>query len=717
MFRNRIYYKIKPMVPPAMRLSVRRWFAMRKREKVKGIWPIMPGSETPPQNWPGWPDGKKFAFVLTHDVEGPNGLEKCRELMKLEMELGFRSSFNFIPEGPYTVSKELRDELTRNGFEVGVHDLRHDGKLYTNRNEFKQKAARINKYLKNWGAVGFRSGFMLHNLNWLHDLDVAYDSSSFDTDPFEPQPDGVGTIFPFWVPVPQNRKPETRSSKHQSQTGYVELPYTLPQDSTLFLLFRDTRPDIWFQKLDWIIEHGGMALLNVHPDYLRFANDRHARHTFPVDFYKRFLGDVKSRYMDQCWHVLPKQIAAHVALTCEHAIKNSEEEVCLTKDRSVPRYEMVPTLSLSTGESWSPVISKPNLFTKAPITPGTVSENLERTKPPEIQNLNFGHQDLNSKRLHGKRVAVVLFSHYPADPRPRRAAEALAREGAEIDFLCLRGNPTEARREISNGMNIFRVPLKRRRGGKLAYLFQYSAFISAAFAFLARRSLGRRYDLVHVHNMPDILVFSAIVPKLLGAKIILDLHDPMPELMMTIFNLGPNSLAVRFLKKTEKWSIGFADLALTPNIAFKRLFTSRSCPREKMQIVMNSPNNETFGFRPVSDIASAPDKPDSTKSFVILYHGSLVARHGLDIAIDALELVRKSIPNATIMICGESTPYFEKVMESVQKRGLGSAVRYMGMRNRKQIVEAIEHCDIGVIPNRRSVFTEINMPTRIFEYL
>ncbi len=156
---------------------------------------------SPPEGWPGWPDGKKFAFVLTHDVEGPDGLAKCRQLMQLEKELGFRSSFNFIPEGEYAVSRELRGELAQNGFEVGVHDLHHDGMLYRSREDFSENARWINHYLKEWGAVGFRSGFMLRNLDWLHELNIQYDASTFDTDPFEPQPDGAGTIFPFWVPA------------------------------------------------------------------------------------------------------------------------------------------------------------------------------------------------------------------------------------------------------------------------------------------------------------------------------------------------------------------------------------------------------------------------------------------------------------------------------------------------------------------------------------
>ena len=173
---------------------------MRLRKRIGDVWPIMPGSERPPENWPGWPDGKRFALVLTHDVESKAGVHKCRSLMQLELDLGFRSSFNFVPEGDYRVPAELREELTASGFEVGVHDLKHDGRLYRSRREFTQRAARINYYLAEWGAVGFRSAFMLRKLDWLHELGIKYDASTFDTDPFEPQPEGCQTIFPFWVP-------------------------------------------------------------------------------------------------------------------------------------------------------------------------------------------------------------------------------------------------------------------------------------------------------------------------------------------------------------------------------------------------------------------------------------------------------------------------------------------------------------------------------------
>src|SRR5882762_3473817 len=318
MLRHRIYYRLKPFVPRSIRLGIRRWFATRKLKEVRDIWPIVAASERRPADWLGWPDGKQFALVLTHDVEGKAGLRKCRELMRLEQDLGFCSSFNFIPEGDYKVPRDLRDELESNGFEVGIHDLKHDGRLFLSRREFSRKAARINRYLRDWNAAGFRSGFMLHKLDWLHELNIQYDASTFDTDPFEPQPEGRHTIFPFWVTAPGARKSGANPPKANQRldptsgtrrAGYVELPYTLPQDFTLFLLLRERTADIWLQKLDWIARHGGMALVNVHPDYLCFDGATPNRMEYPVEHYRQLLEHIRTRYDGSFWQPLPKQMA------------------------------------------------------------------------------------------------------------------------------------------------------------------------------------------------------------------------------------------------------------------------------------------------------------------------------------------------------------------------------------------------------------------------
>jgi glycosyltransferase involved in cell wall biosynthesis len=628
---------------------------MRLRGQIGDVWPIMPGSERPPEGWPGWPEGKKFAFVLTHDVESNAGLRKCRPLMQLEMELGFRSSFNFVPEGSYRVPAELREKLTAGGFEVGIHDLKHDGHLFASYRKFKKRAARINDYARKWGACGFRSGFMLRNLDWLHDLEVQYDASTFDTDPFEPQPDGGHTIFPFWVPRLNGRSINgQRSTINSSSKGYVELPYTLPQDSTLFLVLRETTLEIWIRKLDWIAEQGGMVLLDAHPDYMSFSDSRQTAKKYPVALYREFLTYVRTRYADQYWHALPKDVAKHVT-----QIHSSEA--------TADRYDELAFLRMA--------------------------------------------------RLCGKRAAVLLFSHYPADPRPKRAAEALAAQGVNVDIICLRDDDSEPARETYGTINVTRIQLKRQRGSKLGYVGQYAVFVLASFFNLASRSLTRRYDLVHVHNMPDVLVFSAIVPKLLGAKVVLDLHDPMPELMQTIFKLPEESSSVVVLKHLEKWSIRFADLVLTVNLACKGIYSSRSCQPDKIKVVINSPDQEVFRFQRsrVHDVNG--NRGNGSRPFVILYHGSLVHRNGFDLAVQSLEKVRETIQSVRLRVCGKRTSFFEDVMKSAEQRGLDTYVEYLGVRNLPEIVEAIEHCDLGIIPNHRNVFTEINTPTRIFEYL
>jgi glycosyltransferase involved in cell wall biosynthesis len=217
--------------------------------------------------------------------------------------------------------------------------------------------------------------------------------------------------------------------------------------------------------------------------------------------------------------------------------------------------------------------------------------------------------------------------------------------------------------------------------------------------------------------MPDVLVFSALVPKAFGAKVILDLHDPMPELMQTIFKLPEKSLSVRLLKRLEKWSLGFADLVLTVNLACKKIYVSRSCPPQKIDVVMNSPDDDIFRLRPPQANGSNGNGSDAARPFVILYHGSLVKRNGFDLAVDALEIVRKRIPTAKLTVCGGRTPFFEEVMESAKGRALQETIQHLGARNVNQIVEAIESCDVGIIPNHRNIFTELNTPTRIFEYL
>jgi hypothetical protein len=229
---------------------------------------------------PFWPSGARFAIVLTHDVETAAGQTRVRELADIEEEFGFRSSCNFVPEG-YRVDQSLLAELRERGFEIGVHGLKHDGKLFVSRKKFEERVILINRYIKDWGAVGFRAPSTHRNPEWMQALNIEYDSSFFDTDPFEPIPGGTMSIWPFFC------------------GKFVELPYTLPQDFKLYEMYGRGAVDIWIRKVNFIAKWGGMALVNVHPDYTCVKDN--------LKIYKRFLMAMKEK--EDYWHALPREAA------------------------------------------------------------------------------------------------------------------------------------------------------------------------------------------------------------------------------------------------------------------------------------------------------------------------------------------------------------------------------------------------------------------------
>jgi hypothetical protein len=297
-WKKTLYYTIKPILPRPLQIALRQKHITLRARCVQDVWPIDALSGAKPDGWLGWPAGRTFAFVLTHDVESKRGVRRCLRLAQTEKELGFVSSFNFVPER-YPLSPQVRNELVMSGFEVGVHDLRHDGRLFSSEKAFLRRVQTINQYLKSWDAVGFRSGSMYHNLGWMHNMLIEYDSSTFDTDPFEPQPDGVHTVFPIWI------------ANRSGDGGYVELPYTLPQDMTLFILLQHDDTHLWKEKLEWIANKGGMVLFVSHPDYMHWRGEKKKIDEYPFEFYREFLDHVKAKYEGQYWNALPRDVAEY----------------------------------------------------------------------------------------------------------------------------------------------------------------------------------------------------------------------------------------------------------------------------------------------------------------------------------------------------------------------------------------------------------------------
>jgi peptidoglycan/xylan/chitin deacetylase (PgdA/CDA1 family) len=285
----RRYYQLRPLVP----IAARRFLQGRKGNAVYPTRPFFPDDfqaalsaslAAHPEGTPlihPWPDGADWAFVLTHDVESEAGLAHALRLADIELEYGFRSSWNIVPHG-YRVDMGVVAALRDRGCEIGVHGYNHDGRLFSSRRVFEKRAVAINRALADFGAVGFRAPMVHRNLDWLQQLDVTYDASYFDKDPYQAMPGGVGAAWPFIA------------------GKIVELPYTMPQDHTLLVMLGETSDRIWREKLSWLLRQHGMALMLTHPDYL--LSDSH------LDLYRGFLEHVCET--GGYWHALPREVAA-----------------------------------------------------------------------------------------------------------------------------------------------------------------------------------------------------------------------------------------------------------------------------------------------------------------------------------------------------------------------------------------------------------------------
>ncbi len=308
-------------------------------------------------------------------------------------------------------------------------------------------------------------------------------------------------------------------------------------------------------------------------------------------------------------------------------------------------------------------------------------------------------------------VCMVVHSYCPDDPRIRREAEALADHGVDVDVICLR-KEGEKRREEVNGVRYIRMPVRRRRGGIARYLFEYTAFSLLAFCAASYLAARRRYDIFQAHNMPDTLVFCGLVHRLRGAKIVLDLHDLVPEVYIAKFDLREDSPLIRFLAAVEAFSVAAADLAITTSIAFRNAMIERGIDAAKIRIVLNSPDESIFP----EESAGVSDDGGWNGSLRLIYHGTVVRRSGLDLAIRAMARLRERIPGLSMDVCGDGDA-LEECRALAGRLGLSSSIRFHGQRPLEEIPRFVREADLGLVPNRKNPFTEKNLPTRIFEYL
>ena len=306
-----------------------------------------------------------------------------------------------------------------------------------------------------------------------------------------------------------------------------------------------------------------------------------------------------------------------------------------------------------------------------------------------------------------KRICHVAQSYYARDPRVRREAEALAEAGFQVDVICLR-DAGEKRFEVINGVNVRRLPLTRRSGGKARYIFEYLAFfVGVSMVFVHR--IFRKYDLIHINNMPDFLVFSTLLPKLLGAKVLLDVHDPMPELFMSKYGMKSSHPAIRLLLWQEKISVRFSDHVLTVTDGMKERLRQHS--KEKpIGIVLNLPDESIFRW-------NYHEHHDSTEKsrFVVVYTGTIGERYGLNVAIRAAAILRDQIPEFKLLLVGEgdNLPSLRKLTREL---GLEGVVEFRRPVPLSQVPKVVAGCDIGISPHIDDVFMRLSLSTKVAEY-
>jgi glycosyltransferase involved in cell wall biosynthesis len=307
-----------------------------------------------------------------------------------------------------------------------------------------------------------------------------------------------------------------------------------------------------------------------------------------------------------------------------------------------------------------------------------------------------------------KRVAMISYSFYESDNRVMRYAEALRERGDSVDVYALARSTSSPRSETLNGVQVRRLQLRvRDERKKAAYLFRILRFLASSFCLISAQHIKKRYDVVHVHNVPDFLVFAALVPRISGARIILDIHDILPEFFASKFGGGESSFYFKLLKFIERVSCRFAHHVIISNHLWLNRITTRSVPPPKCSAIINFVDQSIFSRRTRTRADHRP---------VILFPGGLHHHQGLDIAIRAFAMVHQKHPTAEFHIYGEG-PMKPALMELANELNLTKSVRFFDSVPLREVADVIANADVGVVPKRADSFGNEAFSTKILEFM
>jgi glycosyltransferase involved in cell wall biosynthesis len=329
----------------------------------------------------------------------------------------------------------------------------------------------------------------------------------------------------------------------------------------------------------------------------------------------------------------------------------------------------------------------------------------------EITN-HYGtaRRDLDTQPISRSRQAVCMLAYtaYESDGRVRRYAESLANRGDHVDVIALSSGSLTTGVEKLNGVAVHRIQYREcDERHKWTYAWRLLRFLIIASVFLVRHQRRTPYGLIHVHNVPDFLVFAAWYPKFKGAKLILDIHDIVPELFASKFGVNADSLYVRLLKLIEKASVKFVDHVIISNDLWPEKLMSRSGAKDKCSVFVNYVDPVIFHRR-------ARSRHDG--KVILLFPGTFQWHQGLDVAIEALAHIKERLPTAELHLYGGGGVESD-LMEQAARIGLSASIRFCGGVSYDRIAEVIANADIGVVPKRANSFGNEAYSTKIMEFM
>jgi len=302
---------------------------------------------------------------------------------------------------------------------------------------------------------------------------------------------------------------------------------------------------------------------------------------------------------------------------------------------------------------------------------------------------------------------MLAYTFYESDNRVMRYAETLARQGCRVEVVALRKS-LQASYERVNGVDIYRIQERHfNKKSTFSYLIQLLRFFIKSTVFLTKRHLRKPYDLIHVHSIPDFLVFATLLPRITGAKVILDIHDIVPELYIEKIGGSRSSFLFKILILVERASTGFAHHVIVANHLWYEKLISRSVPPEKCTVILNYPDQNIF---------YAKTRLNPNGSFIVVYPGSLNWHQGVDTLIKAFGLLKDRLPEAELHLYGSGNNKPD-LMNLSSALGLESKVLFNEELPLDEIVEVMRGADVAVEPKKAGLFTNEALSTKILEFM